>query len=102
MSDYPEDERLAAANPLDVTLYSRPGCHLCEDAKAVMKPLLSEFGVKLREVNIDEDSEIAERYCWDIPVVFLGRHKAAKHKVDPRQFRRQLEEAKEKAREQGK
>jgi len=102
MSDHPEDARLAAANPLDVTLYSRPGCHLCEDAKAVMKPLLSEFGVKLREVNIDEDPEIAERYCWDIPVVFLGRHKAAKHKVDPRQFRRQLEEAKEKARGQGK
>jgi glutaredoxin len=102
MSDHPEDARLAAANPLDVTLYSRPGCHLCEDAKAVMKPLLSEFGVKIREVNIDEDPEIAERYCWDIPVVFLGRHKAAKHKVDPRQFRRQLEEAKEKARGQGK
>jgi glutaredoxin len=102
MSDHPEDARLAAANPLDVTLYSRPGCHLCEDAKAVMNPLLSEFGVKLREVNIDEDPEIAERYCWDIPVVFLGRHKAAKHKVDPRQFRRQLEEAKEKAQGQGK
>jgi glutaredoxin len=101
MSDHPEDARLAAASPLEVTLYSRPGCHLCEEAKAVMNPLLREFGAKLREVNIDEDPEIAERYCWDIPVVFLGRHKAAKHKVDARQFRRQLEEAREKALKQG-
>lgn len=102
MSDHPEDARLAAANPLDVTLYSRPGCHLCDDAKAIIKPLLNEFGAKLREVNIDEDPEIAERYCWDIPVVFLGQHKAAKHKVDARQFRRQLEEAREKVQRQGK
>jgi hypothetical protein len=61
-----------------------------------MKPLLSEFGATLREVNIDEDSEIAERYCWDIPVIFIGSHKSAKHRVDPRQFRRQLEEARAK------
>ena len=97
MSDHPEDARLAAASPLDVTLYSRPGCHLCDEAKAVMNPLLREYGANLREVNIDEDPEIAEHYCWDIPVVFLGSHKAAKHRVDARQFRRQLEEAREKA-----
>jgi glutaredoxin len=100
MSDHPEDARLAAARPLQVTLYSRPGCHLCDEAKAVMNPLLREFGAELREFNIDEDPEIAERYCWDIPVVFLGRHKAAKHKVDARQFRRQLEEAREEAQKQ--
>jgi glutaredoxin len=97
MSDHTEDAKLSAAHPLDVTLYSRPGCHLCEDAKATIKPMLSEFGATLREVNIDQDSEIAERYCWDIPVIFIGPHKAAKHRVDPTQFRRQLEEARAKA-----
>jgi glutaredoxin len=96
MSDHPEDSRLSAALPLDVTLYSRPGCHLCDDAKATITPMLSEFGATLREVNIDQDSEIAERYCWDIPVIFIGAHKAAKHRVDPTQFRRQLEEARAK------
>ena len=88
----PEDARLAARGPRDVTLYSRPGCHLCEEAKAAIAPLLREFGAVLREVNIDEDAVLRERYGWDIPVIFLGQHKAAKHRVDLAQFRRQLEQ----------
>jgi glutaredoxin len=93
MSAQAEDSRLAAAHPLEVTLYTRPGCHLCEDAKAVIEPLLREFRASLREVNIDGDPELARRYGYDIPVIFIGAHKAAKHRVDPQQFRRQLEEA---------
>ena len=89
----PEDVRLAACGPRDVTLYSRPGCHLCEEAKAAIAPLVREFGVVLREVNIDEDAILKERYGWDIPVIFIGAHKAAKHRIDVAQFRRQLEEA---------
>lgn len=89
----PEDARLAACGPRGVTLYSRPGCHLCEEAKAAIAPLLQEFGAVLREVNIDEDAVLRERYGWDIPVIFIGAHKAAKHRVDLVQFRRQLEEA---------
>ncbi len=93
MSIHSEDLRLASAQPLEVTLYTRPGCHLCEDAKALLQPLLREFGATLREVNIDDDPELIQRYGWEIPVVFIGAHKAAKHRVDSRQFRRQLEEA---------
>jgi len=93
MSAHAEDLRLASVHPLTVTLYTRPDCHLCEDAKKLIQPLLREFGAALREVNIDEDPELAQRYGWDIPVIFIGPHRAAKHRVDPEQFRRQLEEA---------
>jgi len=96
MSAHPEDQKLATAAPLEVTLYTRPGCHLCEQAKAVIEPLLREFGGSLREVDIDDDSVLTERYGLDIPVIFLGAHKAAKHRVNPLQFRRQLKEAREK------
>jgi glutaredoxin len=92
-SDSPEDSKLVDCGPHDVTLYSRPGCHLCEEAKAAIAPLLSEFGAVLREVNIDEDAVLKERYGWDVPVIFVGAHKAAKHRVDVAQFRRQLEES---------
>ena len=88
-----EDGRLALAGPRDVTLYTRPGCHLCEEAKAQMAPLLREFGLRLREINIDADPALRERYTNDVPVIFLGARKVAKHRVDPVQFRRQLEEA---------
>ncbi|MBZ5700846.1 MAG: glutaredoxin family protein [Acidobacteriia bacterium] len=90
---HPEEERLARATPREVTLYTRPGCHLCEQAKAAIAPLLAEFGATLREVNIDEDALLRERYGWDIPVLFIGAHKAAKHRVDLEQFRRQLRDA---------
>jgi len=93
VSHSPEDSRLARCGPRDVTLYSRPGCHLCDHAKAVITPVLREFGVVLREVNIDEDPILKDRYAWDVPVIFIGQHKAAKHRVDLAQFRRQLEEA---------
>ena len=79
--------------PIEVTLYTRPGCHLCEDAKLAIAPLLLEFRAVLREVNIDQDPLLATRYGLDIPVVFIGPRKAAKHRVDVHQFRRQLQEA---------
>jgi glutaredoxin len=94
MSEHPEDLRLAGAGALDVTLYSRPGCHLCEAAKAAIHPLLQEFGATLHEINIDGDAVLTERYSWDIPVLFVGTRKAAKHRINVKQLRRQLQEAK--------
>jgi glutaredoxin len=93
VKEHPEDERLAAAGPREVTLYTRPGCHLCEEAKTAMAPLLREFGAVLREVNIEKDAVLEERYGRDIPVIFIGARKAAKHRVNVEQFRCQLEEA---------
>ena len=93
MSAHPEDARLAASGTREVTLYTRPGCHLCDDAKSAIAPLLQEFGAELREVNVDADPVLKERYGWDIPVVFIGQRKAAKHRVDLAQFRRQLRDA---------
>ena len=88
-----EDARLAAAGPREVTLYTRPGCHLCGEAKTAITPLLREFGASLREVNIDDDPVLRERYGWEIPVIFLGARKVAKHRLSLEQFRRQLRDA---------
>jgi glutaredoxin len=91
--EHPEDERLAAAGPREVTFYTRPGCHLCDKAKSAITPLLLEFGAVLREVNIENDAVLEKRYGWDIPVVFIGARKVAKHRINAEQFRRQLREA---------
>jgi glutaredoxin len=88
-----EDGRLQLAGPRDVTIYSRPGCQLCEEAKTQMAPLLQEFGARLTEINIDEDAQLRARYDFDVPVIFVGARKAAKHRVDLVQFRRQLRDA---------
>jgi glutaredoxin len=88
-----EDGRLQLAGPRDVTIYSRPGCHLCEEAKTQIAPLLAEFSARLTEIDIDRDPDLRARYDYDVPVIFLGSRKAAKHRVDLVQFRRQLVQA---------
>jgi glutaredoxin len=96
VKEHPEDARLAAAGPNVVTFYTRPGCHLCEEAKTAIAPLLREFAAVVREVDIEKDAVLEERYGLDIPVIFIGARKAAKHSVDVEQFRRQLQESKSK------
>lgn len=88
-----EDGRLQLAAPTDVTIYSRPGCHLCEEAKVQIGPIMREFGARLTEINIDEDPDLRARYDYDVPVIFIGARKAAKHRIDTAQFRRQLRDA---------
>lgn len=54
-----------------VTLYGRPGCHLCDDARVQLTGLSSELGFSLEEVDIESDDELHSRYLERIPVVAL-------------------------------
>src|ERR1700686_3711834 len=74
-------------------LYSKAGCHLCDEAKTAIAPLLREFRATLREIDIEGDATLMERFGCDIPVIYIGRKKAAKHRVNLQQFRRQLQDA---------
>jgi glutaredoxin len=85
-----EEGRLAIAGPLDVTIYTRPGCHLCEEMKAQAAPLIRRAGATLSEINIDADPLLHERYNVEVPVLLLGARKVAKYHLDAEQFRRQL------------
>lgn len=65
---------------LKVTLYTRPGCGLCDE----MKQELLRRGYQIREVNIDDDPELKKRYRVDIPVAVLADGTVlAKHRLDP-------------------
>ena len=86
-----EGGRLEVVNPREITLYTREGCHLCEEAKAGILPLVSEFGATLREVDIDDDPILHDRYTNDVPVIFLGSKMVAQHRLNPAQLRRQLQ-----------
>jgi glutaredoxin len=89
-----EDGRLALAAPRDVTMYMREGCHLCEEAKAAMAPVLAELGASLQEVDIDDDPILRARYTNDVPVIFIGSQFFTQHRVDAARLRRHLEKAK--------
>jgi len=86
-----EAGRLALAGPLDLTLYTRAGCRLCEEMKAALAPIAREFGARITEMDVDHSDELRALYGNDVPVLLLGQRKAAKHRLDERQIRRQLE-----------
>ncbi len=89
-----EEGRLALAAPRDVTMYMREGCHLCEEAKSAMAPVLAALGARLQEVDIDDDPILLARYTNDVPVIFIGSQFFAQHRVDAARLRRHLENAK--------
>jgi glutaredoxin len=73
-----------------VVLYSARGCHLCEQARAVLDELVAELGFALEEVDITGDPELEERYRELLPVVEIGGRRAFAYFVPPDQFRRAL------------
>jgi glutaredoxin len=54
-----------------VTLYSKPGCHLCDDARAVIEQVCTELGESYVELSILDDPELAARYAEEIPVTLV-------------------------------
>jgi glutaredoxin len=89
-----EEGRLALAAPRDVTMYMREGCHLCDEAKSAMAPVLAALGARLQEVDIDDDPALRARYSNDVPVIFIGSQFFTQHRVDLARLRRHLETAK--------
>jgi hypothetical protein len=55
-----------------ITLYTRPGCHLCEDAADLLGRLAERFPLAVAEVNILDDVDLFERYKHSIPVVAIA------------------------------
>jgi glutaredoxin len=55
-----------------LTLYSRPGCHLCDEARVALERVRARAPFALREVNIETDDSLLRRYLERIPVVALG------------------------------
>ena len=55
-----------------LTLYSRPGCHLCDDARVALERVRARAPFALREVNIETDDSLLRRYLERIPVIALG------------------------------
>ncbi len=54
-----------------ITLVSRPGCHLCDDARSVIAKVAAELGVGWEERDIDQSADDLARYSEMIPVTFV-------------------------------
>lgn len=74
-------------------LIGRPGCHLCDDMRAVVEAVALPLGFTLREVDLTARPELEARYAFEIPVLLLGRRKLCRHRVTPEELREALRDA---------
>ena len=61
-----------------VTLYTRAGCHLCDEARVLLDTLAGSLGFTLEAVDIDQDAELRDRYNEAVPVIALGGEEIAR------------------------
>ena len=73
-----------------MTLYSRPGCHLCEDARQLLVHLSGKFRIEIHEVDITSDPELVRRYDIRIPVVALPNGRELEAPIREPDVRREL------------
>jgi glutaredoxin len=76
--------------PIRIDIYSRPGCHLCEEAKAAIEPFRERYAVVLRTINVESSADLENRYGSDIPVVLVNGDEAFRHRVDRTELERKL------------
>jgi hypothetical protein len=83
---------------VDLTLLGKPGCHLCDDARDVIRSVVAELPpgspqVSLSERSILDDAQLLERYADEIPVVLIDGRMHTYWRVDPTRLRTALLEA---------
>lgn len=73
-----------------VTLYGKPGCHLCDVAREVVEVVCAEADLDFAEVNIYEDPSSADLYAARVPVVTVDGVEVAQFRISPNQLRAAL------------
>lgn len=74
-----------------VTIYSRHGCHLCENAVNLLEPLREPLNFELEIIYIDGDGELEKLYGNEVPVIHIAGEHHDFYKVDVERFKTSLE-----------
>jgi glutaredoxin len=74
-----------------ITLYSKPDCHLCDDARVALEGLSSELGFVLEELDISADEALHRAYFERIPVLVLDGEELCEYFVEEALVRERLE-----------
>jgi glutaredoxin len=76
-----------------LTIYSKPGCHLCDDMKAIVDRVVGRWPrpIAVEEIDISRDPALEERYGLEIPVLMLDGTKIAKYRVTEAELARAIE-----------
>ena len=72
---------------IEVTIYSRSNCHLCEVALDVLEEMRGELDFQITKILIDENPELEEKYGEQVPVILINNQPHDFFRVDPERFR---------------
>ena len=75
---------------MEVVLYGRAGCHLCERARAILRLLSEEIVFEIRDQDVDGDIDLVDQYGDRVPVVVVEGHEVAAGRVNSRDLQRIL------------
>jgi hypothetical protein len=75
---------------IHLTIYSRPGCHLCDEMKAVVQRVGRSVPLTLDEIDISGDARLEALYGLEIPVLLVEGKKMAKYRIGEADLRRLL------------
>ena len=67
---------------MEVVFFTRPGCHLCDDARVVLLAERERTPFELQEIDIETDAALVREYGLRIPVVFVDGEEAFEYTVD--------------------
>ena len=84
-----------AAGTIEIKLFGRQGCHLCDEAEKVLDEVCAQGGVRIegvriQKVDVDTDPELLKAYGDQVPVVTINGRKLFKYRVEPERLRRVL------------
>lgn len=81
---------MSAASNISLELLTRPGCHLCEDARATVSKVAGEFGLGFDEVNIEEHPELEKQHSVEIPVLKINGRVHDFWQINPKRLSKAL------------
>jgi glutaredoxin len=75
---------------IQIEMYSRPGCHLCDEAKIVIDRVQSRIPFSVHVINVETDPALEKAYGDKIPVVLINGQLAFKYRVDEEELERRV------------
>ena len=72
---------------IEVSVYSRSNCHLCEVALEVISEIRKDYEFTITKILIDGDSELEGKYGEQVPVILINNQPHDFFRVDPERFR---------------
>jgi len=82
-----------------LTIYSKPGCHLCDDMKSIVHRVVATLShrqtMTFEQIDISTDPKLLDRYSLEIPVLLIDGKKVAKYRVSEEELTRMVDARRE-------